>query len=266
MSALPRLVDPVPGATAASGTVARRSHLRAVPRSAWTFVDAAREATRPRLARIAVPLGVSAAIHGVVLLAIFAMLGGGGGSPRTERAAPMFTATLIAPSHRFVVPEQSKPPEPSTTGASPARAVPGPIQTSKKKPVARYTGSAQGQASIAPVDADTPAEAWLETFARDLYPGVLRTTAEFEHPPESVFPKAAVAARRQAAFTIPVLLKTDGTVELMPQTFMDTLFAPAVAASLTKARVAAIADETEVKVAGWALLTYMFEFTGEKSD
>jgi len=85
-------------------------------------------------------------------------------------------------------------------------------------------------------------------------------TATFEVEPPSIYPKAATAQRRQANFTVPVVIHEDGRVELIPRTFEDPVFAPAVAASLAQAK----AQLPDGATRAWALVTYMFEFVGEQ--
>lgn len=260
---LPR--DPHPPIVAMGGSVARRAHLRSVPCQPRIDADTNQGPTPSRLHRLGVPLAGSIAAHGLLFIAIAVLVGGNVGGTRGFTPESRFTATLAAPPQRFVVPDEPKPIDPPAAAPVPAQPASGIVRTAKKRSTAQYAGSASGQSSILPLDEGTPAEGWLVAYTRDVYPGVPRTAAEFEVPPESVYPAAAVKDRRQAAFTVPVVLKSDGSVELMPKTFMDSTFAPAIVASLVKARVAASGEtDAEVKPVGWALLTYMFEFTGEK--
>ena len=104
---------------------------------------------------------------------------------------------------------------------------------------------------------------WLSTFVGKMYPGAPRVIAQFEVEPANVYPKAALAKRWQAHFTVPVVIHEDGRVELVPNTFFDPIFAPAIVASLASARAEPVGEDGSPRIA-WALLTYMFEPAGER--
>jgi len=261
MPAQPLLVDPAVAALPVRRlpNLAATPRLREAPRATWLLVGAAREAAAGRGRRIGVTLAASVLVHATLLAGAWWLLSGG-----AERGAPFtavpLQATLTAPARAFVIPEVVPAPAQGTRdvalpGETPA-VIPSPI-TPPPRP--RVTGSPQGRASIAAVDAGSPAEAWLSKLAANLYPGAPRVTATFEVEPPSIYPKAAAAQQRQANFTVAVVMHEDGRVELIPRTFEDPVFAPAVAASLAQAK----AQLPEGTTRAWALVTYMFEFVGE---
>jgi hypothetical protein len=261
MPAQPLLADSgvAPLQAPRSPAPAAQPRLREAPRATWLLVGAARAAGAGRGRRLGVPLAASVLIHAMVLATAWWLVSGSA-ERGTPFSVPPLQATLSAPVRTFAVPPVLPTPAQGTRdvalpGETPA-VIPVPLPP---PPRPRVTGSPQGRASIAALEADVPAEPWLARLAAEVYPGAPRVTASFEVEPASIYPRAAAAQRRQANFTVAVVMHEDGRVELIPRTFEDPVFASAVAASLAQAR----AQLPEGTPRAWALLTYMFEFVGE---
>jgi hypothetical protein len=210
---------------------------------------------------LAYPVIVSTALHGLAALVIAMLISGTAG---VEQPPPRSTirATLASPAPKFVVaePEPSSPTLPAPPVRPPAESVVASVPLSPRA-VPREKPSPQGQVIIGPLGTGEAVDRAIESAVRRMYAGAVRAEAEFETPPTGIYPKAALADRRQFQINVAVIVHEDGRVELAQGTFDDTVFAPAIRAALATAKARPLEVNGHVKTS-WALVSFTFEYVG----
>jgi hypothetical protein len=224
-------------------------------------LPAARASGRP----VAAAFAASFALHGALALVVVLALGGSG-SGRTLVPEATLRATLATPVQKFAAPE------PAPAVVEPAPAVPSPSPQPKAlvpaplPPAAPPADPSRGEGRLIvqvaePDEVPDPA-ALAGLLGR--HSGAVRVVPDFEVDPASIYPKAALAERRQLTTLVLAIVHDDGRVEVAPGTFEDPLFGASARAALLPAR--ARPPEVDGRaVTGWALLRFYYEYVGAAS-
>lgn len=216
-----------------------------------------------RARQLAKPFVASLAVHAVAA-ALLAWLVTGGGASRVAGSHSLIQATLTAPAQKFVVPDPPVQPAPAAHAVGP---LPGPQPSLLPVPLkpaptrSPPKGASEGRVTIDALDASHAVEPALEALLQQLHPQAVRAAPDFEVPPPSIYPKAALPDKRQLNLVVLVVIHEDGRVGLLEGSFADPMFGPSIDASLASARARPYQVDGKARTS-WSLMSFAFEFVG----
>lgn len=209
------------------------------------------------------PLALSLALHGVVALLLALLVSSGGGAVFPSSSTPL-QATLTTPEQRFVVPQPEALPPPASERSFHDAAQPSVLPVPMKpRAVPAEKRTPRGEATIEVLAVYEPVDAAVVALIQQLYPGAVRSVAQFEVFPPSVYPDAALATKRQLQMQVVAIVHEDGRVELAQGTLDDPVWAPAIRASLAAAKAVPLAIDGQPR-SSYVLLMFTFEYVGDR--